>query len=46
MGRSEGSKEMVLGFWKDVVKRKMEGGLRHRDLYVLNQALGGKLWWH
>ena len=30
---------------KDLVKRNTEGGLGLRDPYILNQAMGAKLWW-
>jgi len=38
-------KKWSLVSWKDVDKIKMEGGLGLKDPYVLNQALGAKLWW-
>eukprot|EP00253_Pinus_taeda_P031482 PITA_31482 len=44
-GGNKNQKKWALVSWKEVVKRKMEGGLGLRDPYLLNQAMGAKLWW-
>jgi len=44
----EGPKQQrkwALVSWKNLVKRKEEGGLGIRDPEMLNKILGAKLWW-
>ena len=32
--------------WEDVCKPKEQGGLGRRDLEVMSEILGSKVWWH
>ena len=44
-GGPKQQKKWALISWKIITKTKEEGGLGLRDPYILNQVLGGKLWW-
>ena len=44
-GGPKQQRKWALVSWKNLVKRKEEGGLGIRDPEMLNKILGAKLWW-
>lgn len=44
-GGPKQQRKSTLVSWKNVIKRKEEGGLGVRDPEILNKVLGAKLWW-
>jgi len=44
-GGPKQQRKWALVSWKNVTKRKEEGGLGVRDPEIINKILGAKLWW-
>lgn len=44
-GGPKQQKKWTLVSWKNVIKRKEEGGLGVRDPEIVNKVFGAKLWW-